>query len=74
MEGLPPGDYALLVRPIMGADLLHRDLSDDIPLGSVHLRTAFRAAPVSVAASGVAGPITLTTTRDERAPLDSAAR
>lgn len=74
IEGLPPGDYALLARPITGGDLLHPVLFTRIPLSSLHLRTAFRTAPVSVAASEVAGPITLTMRPDERATTESLTR
>ena len=74
IEGLPPGDYALLARPITGGDLLHPRVFPRIPVSSLHLRTAFRTAPVSVAASEVAGPITLTMRPDESAPTESLAR
>jgi hypothetical protein len=74
IEGLPPGDYALLVRPILRGDLLHPVVSVHIPIRSLHLRTTFRTAPVSVVASRIAGPITLTMRRDERAPIETFAR
>jgi hypothetical protein len=72
IQGLPPGDYALYVRPLIGfhsGSLLWVSLpvGSLLPLTSQHLRPAFRAAPVRVAASETAGPITMTMRPNENA-------
>ena len=66
IQGLPPGDYALYVRPLANYSSISR-LWRNAAAQSRHLRPAFRAAPVRVAASETTGPITMTMRPNENA-------
>lgn len=68
IQGLDPGDYVLQSHSLRGDDgVLWLNLPS-VPLGHRHLRPVIRAAPVSVEAGAVAGPVTLTMRRDENWP------
>jgi hypothetical protein len=66
IQGLPPGDYALYVRPLANYSSIS-PLWEHVAVQSRHLRPAFRAAPVRVAASETTGPITMTMRPNENA-------
>ena len=56
---------------LRGASAIYRNL-DQVPLEHRHLRATIRAAPVSVDAGAVAGPVTLTMRPDENSPAVAA--
>lgn len=68
IEGLDPGDYALLAVPLMDIGLFDLGFGFDpyfVPDPYAHLRPAFRLGLVRVRAGTVAGPFTLTMQPDE---------
>lgn len=64
IQGLDPGDYVLQAHSLRGRSAIWLNVLS-VPLQHLHLRPAIRAAPVSVDAGAVAGPVTLTMRRDE---------
>ena len=68
IQGLEPGDYVLQSHSLRGGDSVLWLNLPSVPLGHRHLRPVIRAAPVSVEAGAVAGPVTLTMRRDENWP------